>query len=176
MFGLFKRGKAQLVPDEPIELKVSIEIGRPAAEVYPLLDFADERHQLRARGNLIREIESSPQTYRLWYNLAPDLNFLFTVTEAVPGEAYAYSAVIVPPVGLRTGSHEAWTLESLGDDACTVTFVNTIHHVPGLTQTQLGEEIGKSSNAAATALTKLRIHAEIGVEAVEEFEREMGQR
>jgi hypothetical protein len=48
--------------------------------------------------------------------------------------------------------------------------------VPGLTQTQLGEEIGKSSNAAATALTKLRIHAEIGVEAVEEFEREMGQR
>lgn len=176
MFGLFKRGRAQPVPDEPIELKAFIEIGRPVTEVYPLLDFADERHQLRARGNLIREIESDPQTYRLWYNLAPDFNFLFTVTKAVPGEAYAYSADIVPQIGLRTGSHEAWTLEPLGDEACKVTFVNTVHHVPGLDQEQLGEEIARSSHAAATALTKLKIHAEIGVEAVEEFEREMGQR
>ena len=176
MFGLFKRGAAQLVPDEPIEMKVAIEIGRPPADVYPLLDFADERHQLRARGDLVREIESDPAPYRLWYDLAPDLNFLFTVTETVPGEAYGYSAVIVPQVGLRTGSHEAWTLEPLGSDACRVTFVNTVHHVPGLTQAQLADEIAKSSNAAATALTKLKIHAEIGIEAVEQFERKMGHR
>lgn len=176
MFGLFKRGSAQPIPEEPIEMKATIEIGRSAADVYALLDFADDRHQLRARGNLIREVERDPLTYRLWYDLAPDHNFLFTVTDAVPDRFYAYEASIVPQIGLRSGSHEAWTIEPLGAEECKVTFVNTIHHVPGLTRAQLGDEIAKSSHAAANALTKLRIHAEIGAEAVEAFERDMRQR
>jgi hypothetical protein len=176
MFGLFRRKEAQLAPDEPIELKVSIEIARPADEVYALLDFADERHQLRARGNEIRQIADDPLEYRLWYDLAPDLNFLFTVTEAVPARSYAYSAVIVPPVGLRLGSHEAYTLEPLDGGACSLTFVNTILHVPGLTVEQLGDEVAKSTMAAANSLTKLKIQAELGLEAVEAYERELGQR
>ena len=49
MFGLFKRKTNLLDPSEPIELKTSIEIERPAGEIYALLDFDDERNQLRAR-------------------------------------------------------------------------------------------------------------------------------
>ncbi|ANY20199.1 Polyketide cyclase / dehydrase and lipid transport [Tsuneonella dongtanensis] len=176
MFGLFKRNRPTLLPDEPIEMKVSIEIDRPADEVYALLDFADARHQLRARGNEIREISSNPLEYRLWYDLAPDLNFLFRVTEAVPGHSYAYACSIVPPVGRRLGSHEAYTIEPTGEGSCTLTFVNTITHRPGLTEEELGDEVAKSSVAAADALTKLKIQAEFGVEAVEGYERELGQR
>ncbi len=176
MFGLFNRKNSQPAPDEPIELTATIEISRSADDVYALVDFGDERHQLRARGNEIRQVESDPLLYRLWYDLAPDLNFLFAVTEAVPSRSYGYSAMIVPPVGLRTGSHEAYTIEPLGEDACKVTFVNVVHHVPGLTAEQRNEEIAKSSYAASSSLTKLKIQAELGIEAVEAFEIEMGQR
>lgn len=176
MFGLLKRGKPELVPDEPIELKVGIEIDSPADDVYALLDWGDERNQLRARGNLVRRESSDPHVYRLWYDRAPDLNFLMTVTEAVPGRAYAFLADIVPPVGRRLGSHESYTIEPMGAEGCRVTFVNTIRHIPGMTQKELGDEIGKSTMAAANALTKLKLQAELGVAAVENFEREMGQR
>ena len=176
MFGLFKRGKPELVPDEPIELKVAIEIGRPPDEVYALLDWGDERNQLRARGNLVRHEGSSPDVYRLWYDRAPNLNFIMTVTEAVPGRAYAFLADIVPPVGRRLGSHESYTIEPTEAEACRVTFVNTIRHIPGMTQDELSDEIGKSTLAAAYGLTKLKLQAELGVAAVENFEREMKQR
>jgi hypothetical protein len=176
MFGLFKRNRAVLVPDQPIELKASIEIDRPADEVYALLDFGDERHQLRARGNEIRVIARDPPEYRLWYDLAPDLNFLFRVTEVVPGRTYAYTATIVPPVGRRLGSHEAYTIEPLTDATCKLALVNTVTHVPGLTEAELADELGKSSLAAANSLVKLKIQAEQGVTAVEEYEREIAQR
>lgn len=176
MFGLFKRGKAQLVPDEPIEMKVGIEIARPAAEVYALLDLGDERHQMRARGNVVRRESEQPEVYRLWYDRAPNLNFLFTVTDAVPGERYAFTADIVPPVGRRLGTHECYELEAIDGGRCRVTFINTIRHIPGLTQDELADEIAKSSVAAANGLTKLKLQAELGVAAVEKFEREMGQR
>lgn len=176
MFGLFKRKQADLAPDEPVRIEATIEIDRSAAEVYALLDFGDPGNQMVVRGNTVKPIGSQPGAYRLWYELAPDLNFLFTETDAVPGERYAYSAMIVPPVGLRTGSHEDYTLEPLGDGRCSVTFLNTIYHRPGLTTDQLAEEIGRSSVAAASGLAKLKILAEQGVAAVEAFEREQGHR
>lgn len=176
MFGLFKRKGDATVPDEPIQMSVSIEIEKAADDVYALLDFGDERHQLRARGSEIREISGDPRTYRLWYDLTPDMNYLFTVTEAVPGRSYAYSASIVPQIGLRTGSHEAYAIEPISIGSCRLTIVNTINHAPGMNRRQLDAEIAKSSQAVANSLTKLKIQAEQGVEAVEEFERQLGHR
>jgi hypothetical protein len=172
MFGLFKRGKPELLPDEPIELKVAIEIENSADAVYALLDWGDERNQMRARGNIVRRESEQPEVYRLWYDRAPELNFLMTVTDAVPGRHYAFLADIVPLVGLRIGSHENYMIQPLGDDRCRVTFVNTVHHQPGLNQAQLAQEISMSTMAAATGMTKLKLQAERGAEAVAEFERE----
>ena len=176
MFGLFKREGATLAPDEPIELKTVVEIDRSADEVYALLDWSDERNQLRARGNLVRQEGTAPDVFRLWYDRAPNLNFLFTVTDARPGEAYAFHGDIIPAVGRRIGNHESYAIERLDEGHCKVTFVNTIRHIPGLTHEELNEEIAKSSLAAANGLTKLKLQAELGVAAVEGFERGMGQR
>jgi hypothetical protein len=177
MFGLFKRGAAaECAPDDPMELKVAIEIDRPAAEVYALLDWADERNQMRARGNIVRRECVQPEIYRLWYDRAPDLNFLFTVVVAEPGRKYEFRGDIVPPVGRRLGAVESYALEPIGDDCCRVTFANTIHHVPGLTRAEWQDELAKSSSAAAGGLVKLKLQAEQGVAALEDFERELGQR
>lgn len=175
MFGLKKR-RQELAPDEPIRMEARIEISRPAEEVYALLDFADPRNQMVARGNIVKPLGSDPNSFRMWYDLAPNLNFLFTVTEAVPARRYAYSAVIVPPVGRRAGSYEDYAIERLDADRCELTFINTVHHQPGLTLDELAEEIGMSSVAAANGLAKLKLLAEEGVEAVEAFEWELGQR
>ena len=176
MFGLFKRKDATLVPDEPIELRLSIEIESAADHVYSLLDWSDERNQMRARGNIVRQEADTPETYRLWYDRTPELNFLFTVIEAVPAQEYAFTALIVPPVGLRVASEERYTIEPLGEGRCRVIFVNTVVHQPGLTQRQLASEVAMSSKAAANGMTKLKLQAEQGAEAVAQFEREMGQR
>lgn len=176
MFGLFKRAGAKPMPDEPIELTAAIEIECTPAAVYALLDWADERNQMRARGNLVRQESEQPEVYRLWYARAPDLNFLFTVSDAVPDREYAYTATIVPPVGRRLASEERYTIEPLGDARCRVTFVNTIVHVPGLTQADLAQEVAMSSKAAAAGLTKLKLQAEQGAAVVAELERELEQR
>lgn len=176
MFGLFKRKTSDAVPDEPIVLKIAIEIEAPAEAVYALLDWGDERNQMVARGNTVRRESTQPEMYRLWYDRAPDLNFLLTVTDAVPARHYAFDALIVPPVGRRTGSHESYTIEPLGNERCQVTFVNTVHHQPGLTQQDLAHEVSMSSMAAASGLAKLKLQAEQGAEAVAELERELDQR
>lgn len=175
MFGL-KRRKPELAPDEPIRMEAKIEISRSAEDIYALLDFADPRNQMVARGNIVKPLGSDPNSFRMWYDLAPDLNFLFTVTDAEPARRYAYSAVIVPSLGRRAGSHEDYAIERLAEDRCEVTFVNTVHHQSGLTLDELAEEIGMSSVAAANGLAKLKLLAEEGVEAVEAFEWELGQR
>lgn len=47
MFGLFKRREE---PAGPFEFSHSIEIERPAAEVYALIDWGDARNAKRALG------------------------------------------------------------------------------------------------------------------------------
>lgn len=173
MFGWLKRRKAEVAPDEPIVVTISIEIERSARDLYALLDWADERHQLRARGHAVRQESTAPDVFRLWYAPVPDHNFLMTVINAEPGVAYSYRADIVPPIGLRLGSTESYTLEPLDQSRCRLGFVNTIHHVPGITRGQFEQEVALSSLAAARSLTKLKIQAEQGVAAVEEFEREL---
>jgi hypothetical protein len=177
MFGLRrKKPEPCLDPARPIELKTAIEIDRPAADVYALLDFDDPRNQMRARGNAVRRIADNPREFRMWYDRTPNLNFLFTVTEAIPGRAYSYAAKVVPPVGRRLNQHEAYAIEPLDERSCRLTFVNAIEHVPGLTEADLAEEVGLSMQAMLNALAKLKLQAEQGVPAVEAFERELGQR
>jgi hypothetical protein len=179
MLGLFRKTAAAepagLDPEAPIEIKTSVMIDQSPDEVYALLDFADDRHQMRARGNPVQRIGSDPDEFRAWFDRAPNLNFLFKVDEAVPGHRYAYFARIVPPVGKRIQAREDYRLEAV-DGGCKVTFVNTIQHVPGLTMAELDREVARSTTATLNGLSKLKLQAEKGVEAVFAFEREMGQR
>lgn len=177
MFGL-RRKKPQpgLDPARPIELKTAIEIDRPAEEVYALLDLDDPRNRMRARGSEVRRVADNPREFRMWYDRTPDLNFLFTVTEAVPGRAYSYAAKIVPPVGRRLNQHEAYALTPLDGERCHVAMVNAVEHLPNLTEAELVEEVRLSMRAMLNGLTKLKLQAEEGVAAVGAFERELGQR
>ena len=62
MFGLFQR-KAE--PLGPFEFEHETVIDRPAAEVYPLVDWADPRNAKRALGNKVEQVGSSPARFRM---------------------------------------------------------------------------------------------------------------
>lgn len=176
MFGLFGKAEPLLAPDEPIEIRASIAIDKPEAMIYALLDFSDMRNQMRARGNVVKLQARDPDVYRLWHELAPDLAFLFAVTDAVPTSRYAFTTTIFPVLARRLGSHEIYTIAPLAHERCKISLINMIRPKPGLTQHELHEEVEISTRATVAGLTKLKLQAEQGVAAVEAYERELGQR
>ena len=102
MFGILKR-KAE--PLGPFAFGHSVEIERPAAEVYALLDWADPRNAKRALGNKVEQVGTDPDRYRMQLDMVPGHTFEMIVSEAVPGEVYAFENEITPPVGWLVTSH-----------------------------------------------------------------------
>ena len=167
MFGLFKRNQELA---GPFEFEHSIEIDRPAAEVYPLLDWADPRNAKRALGNKVERVASAPDRYRLLLDLVPDHTFEMIVTAAVPGEVYAFANEITPPVGRLVASHETYDIEPLGEDKCRLGLKVVATFVGGLSDKKLAVEAITMAVSCENALAKLKVQAESGVDAVHAIE------
>ena len=75
-------------------------------------------------------------------------------------------------LGRRTEALEDYILEDLGEGRCKVTFVNSTKHIT-LTEEEYAQEVEMSAMAGASALTKLKLQAEQGADAVAEVETEM---
>ena len=165
MFGILKRKEE---PFGPCEFEHSVEIERPAAELYAMIDWADPRNAKRALGNKVEQV--GPDRYRLLLDMLPDLTFEMTVTEAVPGSRYAFDNEITPPVGRLVGSSEAYTLEPLGESACRLNLAISAWFVGGMSSEDMAMEIMMMGTSGQNALAKLKIQAEQGVEAVHAIE------
>ena len=168
MFGMFKRKEAE--PFGPCEFEHSIEIERPAAEVYALVDWSDPRNAKRALGNKVEQVGSAPDRFRLLLDLVPDHRFEMIVTEAVSGQTYAFDNEITPPVGRLVSSSEAYTLEPLGEASCRLSLRITAWFVGGMSVEDTAMEIMMMGTSGQNALAKLKIQAEEGVEAVHAIE------
>lgn len=167
MFGILKR-KAE--PVGPFGFGHAIEIERPAEEVYALLDWADARNAKRALGNKVEQVAGSPDRFRMWLDLVPDHTFEMIVTDAVPGETYAFENEITPPVGRLASSHEAYTLESRDAGSCVLTLLVEASFVGGLSEEELAMEVMMMTMSCGNALEKLKVQAEQGVDAVHRIE------
>ncbi len=167
MFGILKR-KAE--PLGPFEFEHSIEIEKPAAEVYPLIDWADARNAKRALGNKVERVGSSPDRFRLHLDLVPDHRFEMIVTDEVPGRTYAFENEITPPVGRLVSSHETYTVEPLGESSCRLSLIMAATFQGGLSDQEIAMEVMMMGMSGQNALAKLQIQAEQGVEAVHAIE------
>ena len=167
MFGLFQR-KAE--PLGPFEFEHETVIDRPAAEVYPLVDWADPRNAKRALGNKVEQVGSSPARFRMELNMLPDVVFNMTVTDVVPGRSYAFSNDFAQPIGRLTASHEAFTVEPIDEQSCRLGLTVSATFVVGLSTEDLAREAVTMAMACEMALAKLKIQAEQGVEAVRDVE------
>ena len=167
MFGLFK---PKLAPEGPVEITADIEIERPASEVYPLLDWADERNAKRALGSTITPVEGQADVWHMTWPPMPELNFEFTVTEAIPHTAYAFGCSITPRAGKLAHSHESYRFEDIGEGHCILHLTETAQFINGLTEKQYAREVAMMAKACQQALIKLKIHAEHGPEVAAELE------
>ena len=167
MFGILKR-KAE--PFGPCEFEHSVEIEKPSAEIYALVDWSDPRNAKRALGNKVEQVGTSPDRFCLHLDLVPDHRFEMIVTEAVPGRSYAFDNEITPPVGRLVSSRETYTVEPLGESSCRLSLLVSAYFVGGMSEEEMAMEIMMMGMSGQNALAKLKIQAEQGVEAVHAIE------
>jgi hypothetical protein len=170
---LFDFLKLHRLPEGPYEFVGAVEIDRSAAEVFPLLDLTDARRAKRQLGERVDEVEGTPGAYRMVIGEVPDLLFELTLTDHVAGAWIGFNCTITPRVGRLAVSHELYTLEELGPDACLLKLVNTVTFADKLRPAALQDETAMMTVAVHNALAKLKLHAEGGVEAVRAVERDL---
>ena len=163
MFGLFK---PKLAPEGPYPFEIEGEIEASAAEVFALLDFADPRNAMKARGATIVPVEGNGQRFLMKLPQTPDLNFHIDVIEAEAPNHYAYAITVDPLVGRMAASTESYTVTDNPGGGCRVHLVNAVTFQQGLREKDLPEEFGRVTVALYRTLGKLKLQAEQGVEAV----------
>lgn len=167
MFGRLKRKPD---PIGPFEFGHAVEIARPCAEVYGLIDWGDPRNAKRALGNKVERVGGAPERFRLWLDLVPGHAFEMVVAETVPGKVYAFETEVIPPIGRLASSRERYRLEPLGEGACRLVLTVSASFAGGLSDEAVAMEVMMMTAACENALAKLKLHAEQGVEAVHAFE------
>jgi len=164
MFSLFKQ---KPVPSGPIPFDFDVLIDRTAAEVYPLVDWADP---LNAKRQLGHAVEGHSPHFRLCMSSMPDHQITLDVSEERPGEAYAYACDIRPRVGRLQFNTERYTFEAVGDNQCLLRLLNEVTFIDGMSIGAFEQELMMMSVATNDALMKLKVLAELGLDAAKSVE------
>ncbi|MWV26585.1 hypothetical protein [Aurantiacibacter rhizosphaerae] len=156
-----------MAPDGPVEITKEVEIERPAAEVYPMVDFDDPRNHKAAVGTVTR---TGSDTFDMALDMLPGLIFPITEMEAVPGRSYTIESILPEELGARLHKTvERTDIEPLGDDRCKVTLVVTACFHP-MKMKHYDHEIAMITAGCHNSLAKLKVHAEQGVDVIREIE------
>ena len=164
MFGMFKK---KPVPSGPITFDFDVLIERPAADVYALVDWGDPRNAKRQLGH---SVEGQSPLFHLRMSSMPDLDFTLEVLEEKAGEVYAYACDIQPRVGRLVTSVERFIFEPAADGHCLVRLINEATFIDGMTRREFEQEIMMMSTATNDGLIKLKVIAEMGLEAAKAVE------
>ena len=164
MFGMFKK---KPVPSGPITFDFDILINRAPEDVYRLVDWGDPQNAKRQLGHMV--VGRSPH-FRLEMTSMPDLEFTLDVIEEKPGETYAYACDIQPRVGRLEASVERFTFEAATGGQCLVRLINQATFIGGMNRRVFEQEMMMMSVATNDALMKLKVLAELGVDAAKAVE------
>jgi len=164
MFGLFKSRPA---PAGPAQFDGTIDVACSADAMFGLLDIADARYWKRDVGT-VENVATG--RFRLRLDVAPDHVFTLVVTEAEPGRLYAYDAQATPRAGRMVQANERYEITPTGSESCRVHLVNSVQFESGMAMREWKQECEMMTLSVNNALAKLKIHAEMGVQAIREIE------
>ena len=164
MFGMFNK---KPVPNGPITFDFDVLIGRAPADVYALVDWADPRNAKRQLGHTV---EGRSPHFLLRMTSMHDLDFKLEVIEEKPSEIYAYACDIQPRVGRLVTSVERFIFEPVNDGQCLVRLINEATFIDNMTRRQFEQEMMMMSTATNDGLIKLKVIAEMGVDAAKAVE------
>ena len=163
MFGLFKSKPAPVGP-HPFEIEA--KIAASAADVFALIDFADPRNAMVARGCTVEAVEGPGQRFLMKVPQVPDLDFHIDVIESEAPNHYAYTIVIDPLVGLMASATESYTVSDVPGGGCRLRFETAVTFQEGFRERDVIEEFARVTVASHNSVAKLKLQAEQGVEAV----------
>lgn len=162
--------RPRMAPEGPVTFDFDTRIAAPVAEVYPLLDWADERHVRRQLGDRVELIGHGPERYRLHFGPMPDHEFVMTLVEADPPATYVYETHVEPRVGRLVATRERYTLEPDGPHACELRLINEVIFDQPMLLRDYRDQLSLMASATSSALAKIRLFAEQGAEAVRALE------
>ena len=154
----------------PIEFEFSVEIDRPASDVFPLVDLSDPRFSQIALGNTVKKVGET--SFELKIEELEGHVFRFQVVEYAQDERHVSKVAIEPSVGNLVESVEDYQLTPLGDDRCTLKLITKATFSDDLSVEEIAQEVAMMSMAVEDDLTKLKMHAEKGVDAVKAYNEE----
>ena len=163
MFGLFKSKPA---PEGPVDIAMSMDIDAPAEEVYALIDFADPRNAMVARGEGLSKVGSDPDVYRLHIRAMPDHKFDQEILAAESPRHYAYRGTVEPAVGRLVWTEASFDVIKTGPASCRLENATRVQFTEPMTMKVFEHELTMMTTACHNTLAKLKIQAEYGVEAV----------
>lgn len=154
----------------PIEFEFSVEIERPAGHVFPILDISDPRFSQVALGNTVKKV--GEKSFELEIAEMEGHVFYFDVVEYVKDARHTSKVTIEPSVGNLVQAVEDYQITPLGQDRCVLKLVTKATFSDNLSAQEIAQEVAMMSMAVEDDLTKLAIHAELGVEAVKAYNEE----
>ena len=164
MFGFSKKQRA---PSGPIPFDFDVLIDKPTCEVYPLVDWADHRNAKRQLGHVV---EGQSPDFVLHIASMPDHRFTLGITEEEKDKSYAFSCDIQPRVGRLKANHERYSFEAVSESQCLLRLVNEVTFIDGMTMAEFEQELMIMSVATNDALMKLKVLAELGIDAAKAVE------
>ncbi|MEP2235225.1 MAG: SRPBCC family protein [Alteripontixanthobacter sp.] len=167
MFGLFK---PKLAPQGPVEFQCDIEIAAPASEVYALINWADPRNAKRALGNEVTAVDGDEERYELVLHNVPGHTFHIEVIHAVPNREYVFDCMVDPVIGAMQSTRETYRIEPVDEQSCVLTLINETQFAEGLRMREFQCHVGQMAASSQSALEKLRIQAEFGLDALKSVE------
>ncbi len=169
MFGFNK--KKPLI-EGPVGFEMEVEIDRPAAEVFRLIDLADSGFAAVQRGATVTTVPGTEDSFTLRMPELEDITFKYKVVERVVGQRHSAECVIEPPVGNLAKALEEYAIEALSENSCRLDLTTHATFNSGLSDEEIAGEIAMMSMAVQDDLFKLKVHAEDGAEAVAAMEED----
>jgi len=169
MFGFNK--KKRLI-EGPIDFTAEVEINRPAADVFPLIDLADPRFRHAQTGAQVRRVESSDDQYEMAVEDFDEAVFKFNVLVREPSARYAIEAKMDPQLFALVKSIETYVFEPRGGDGCRVTLSTSATFDDDLSDEDIAGEMAIMSEAVMNEMEKLKVLAEDGIEALKAMEED----
>jgi len=169
MFGFNK--KKRLI-EGPIDFTAEVEIDRPAADVFPLIDLADPLFRHAQTGAQVRRVESAGDQFEMIVEEFNDAVFKFNVLVREPNARYAIDSKMEPQLFALVKSNETYVFEPRGDDACRVTLTTSATFDDDLSDKDITGEMAMMSEAIVNEMQKLKVLAEDGIEALKAMEED----
>ncbi|UAB77566.1 hypothetical protein INR77_12305 [Erythrobacter sp. SCSIO 43205] len=158
----------------PIEFTADIDIDRPAADVFPLIDVANPRFRSAQSGAIVKRVEGTEDRFEMVIE-GLETVFKFHVTERIEGEKHALISTMEPQLFALAKSVETHEIEPTSDSSCKVTLKTFATFDSDLSIEQLASEAAMMSRAVVSELEKLKTLAEEGMEGLKAMEdAEMG--